>query len=53
MLSFPIEQKVREECKKAEPQYQKQINRTDALSIVKETWIGLFIKKTYHTALCY
>jgi hypothetical protein len=52
MLSFPIEQKLREECKKAKPKYQKQINRTDALSIVKETWIGLFIKKTYHIALC-
>ena len=51
ILSFPIEQKVRAECKEAKTKYQKQINRTDALSIVKETWVGLFIKKAVNTAL--
>lgn len=51
ILSFPIEQKVRAEYKEATTKYRKQINRTDALSIVKETWVGLFIKKTVHTAL--
>lgn len=54
MLSFPIEQKVRAEYNesKSKPKYQKQINRTDVLAIVKETWIGLFIRRAYHTALC-
>lgn len=51
ILSFPIEQKVRTEYKEAATKYRKQINRTDALSIVKETWVGLFIKKAIHIAL--
>jgi hypothetical protein len=51
ILSFPIEQKVRAEYKTATTKYPKKINRTDALSITKETWIGLFIKKTIKPAL--
>lgn len=49
ILSFPIEQKVKAEYNAAVHKYKKKINRTDALSIVKETWIGMFIKKKIGT----
>lgn len=44
-MSFPIEQKVREESKNANLKYTKTVNKTNALSMVGECMIGVFIKK--------
>ena len=44
-INFPIEQKVREESKNANLKYTKIVNKTNALSIVGECMIGVFIKK--------
>ena len=45
MVSFPIEQKVREESAKANLKYIKTVNKTNAFSLIKESMIGVFIKK--------
>ena len=45
MVSFPIEQKVREESAKANLKHIKTINKTNAFSLIKESMIGVFIKK--------
>lgn len=45
IMSFPIEQKVREESRKAQTKYPKQINRTNALGFVKSSWAILWMKK--------
>lgn len=45
IMSFPIEQKVREESKAAKTKYPKQINRTNALGFVKNSWAVLWMKK--------
>jgi hypothetical protein len=44
-MSFPIEQKVREESREANLKYTKKVNKTNALSMVCECMIGVFIKK--------
>jgi len=45
MMSFPIEQKVREESKEAELKNTKMVNRTNAFSLVRESMVGVFLKK--------
>ena len=45
MMSFPIDQKVRKQSKEAELKNTKMINRTDALALVRESMVGVFIKK--------
>lgn len=45
IMSFPIEQKVREESRQAQNQHPKQINRTGALGYVKRNWPVLWIKR--------
>lgn len=43
MMSFPIEQKVREESKNLK--YRKQINKTSAVSFIKSSWVALWRMK--------
>lgn len=45
MISFPIEQKVREESKKSNLKYTKTVNKTNAFSLIRESMAGVFIKK--------
>ena len=45
MINFPIEQKVREESRKANLKYIKTINKTNAFSLIRESMMGVFIKK--------
>lgn len=45
MMSFPIEQKVREESKDAQLKNIKKVNRTNALALIKESMVGVFLKK--------
>ena len=45
MMSFPIEQKVREESKNTALKYTKTVNKTNAFSLIKESITVVFIKK--------
>lgn len=45
IMSFPIEQKVREESKSAKTKHPKQINRTNALGFIKSSWPVLWMKR--------
>lgn len=45
IMSFPIEQKVREQSKQNTTKHPKQINRTNALALMNESIVGVFIKK--------
>ena len=55
VLAFPIEEKVRKESwekkKKKKIKHEQKINRTSALSMVRDICIGLFIHKTINTAI--
>ncbi|WJK47556.1 hypothetical protein QNM32_27820 [Chitinophagaceae bacterium DXS] len=51
ILSFPINQKVKAEHNAGVNKYAKQINRTNALSIIKETWLGMFLKRLFYVPL--
>ena len=51
MMSFPIEQKVREQSKEADLKNTKMVNRTNAFSLVKESMVGVFLKKKIRTFL--
>ncbi|GAB1398055.1 hypothetical protein MASR1M65_28350 [Saprospiraceae bacterium] len=42
---FPIEQKVRAQSKQNTHQHPKQINRTNALALMNESIVGVFVKK--------
>ena len=44
-MSFPIEQKVRQESKGANLKYRKIVNKTNALSMVRESMVGVFMRK--------
>lgn len=43
ILSFPIEQKVREENKKEQAKHAKQINRTNAAGFCRNNWAFLWL----------
>ena len=45
MINFPIEQKVREESREAKLKYTKTINKTNSFSLIRESMLGVFIKK--------
>jgi len=45
MINFPIEQKVREESREANLKYTKTINKTNAFFLIRESMLGVFIKK--------
>lgn len=45
IMSFPIEQKVREQSKQNTTQHPRQINRTNALAMMNESIVGVFIRK--------
>ncbi len=45
IMSFPIEQKVREESQKSTNKHPKQINRTNALGFMKNSWVVLWLSK--------
>ena len=45
VMSFPIEQKVRAQSKQNTHQHPKQINRTNALALMNESIVGVFVKK--------
>lgn len=49
LLSFPIEQKVREET--AAAQHPRKINRTNAIAFCREAWPILWIKKVFRPPL--
>jgi hypothetical protein len=55
VLAFPVEEKVRKEsCKKKKKEkikHEQKINRTSALSMVRDICIGLFINKTIDAAI--
>lgn len=44
-MSFPIEQKVREENQQHKNKHPRQINRTNALGFFRSSWIGLWLRK--------
>ena len=44
-MSFPIEQKVRQESKEANLKYRKTVNKTNALSMVRKCMVGVFMRK--------
>jgi hypothetical protein len=44
ILSFPLEQKVREESKKAQQKHQKKINRTNAIGYIRDNLTILWLK---------
>lgn len=44
-MSFPIEQKVRQESKEANLKYTKTVNKTNVLSMVRECMSRVFIRK--------
>lgn len=45
LLSFPIDQKVRQEVTDEKRKHQRQINRTNALAFCKEAWVVMWLKK--------
>jgi len=45
VINFPIEQKVREESREANLKYTKTINKTNAFFLIRESMLGVFIKK--------
>jgi Transposase DDE domain len=49
LLSFPIEQKVRQET--AAAQHPRKINRTNAIAFCREAWPVLWIKKVFRPPL--
>lgn len=51
LLSFPIEQKVREEYQHSKRKHPHQINRTNALAFLRESWVGLWFGKQIRTVL--
>jgi hypothetical protein len=53
ILAFPIEERVRKEYQEAEnkPKREKKINRTSALSMLRNISIGLFLKNRVTPAL--
>jgi hypothetical protein len=55
VLAFPVEEKVRKEsCKKKKKKkikHEQKINRTSALSMVRDICVGLFINKTIDAAI--
>ncbi len=54
-LSFPIEEKVREESRREKEnnqrKHEKKLNRTSALEMFYDISIGIFIKKDFKKAL--
>jgi hypothetical protein len=45
ILSFPIEEKVREESNTERYKFLKTVNKTNSLSLITESVVGIFIKK--------
>ena len=51
VLAFPVEQRIKQELKKSNRKHPHKINRTTALSMVKEIVSKVLIKKMIHSAL--
>lgn len=51
VLAFPIAEKVAEESRLASNKYEQRINRTNALSMVKNILIGVFLKNKIQSAI--
>lgn len=51
VLAFPIEEKIREEQQQSNRKHQHKINRTNALSMIKEMVAKVFINKIIQPAL--
>ena len=45
IMSFPIEEKVREENKSNKTKHASQLNKTNILATLKESWLALWLKK--------
>ena len=50
-LAFPIEEKVRKECKEVQNKYQQKINRTNAYAMLQNISIGMLLGKTVRLAI--
>ena len=51
VLAFPIEERVKKEYQQAKHKHSKKINRTNALSMLREISIALFIRKQAQYAI--
>ena len=51
VLAFPIEEKIKKEYHQDNHKHPKKINRTSALSMLREISIALFIKKQTENAI--
>lgn len=50
-LTFPIEEKVRKENESAKTKHPKQVNRTNAIALIKEGLLLLFLKNKFNKLL--
>ena len=51
VLAFPVEQRIKQECQNSSRKHPFKINRTNALSMVKEIVAKLFLHKIIQPAL--
>ena len=51
VLAFPVEEKIKTECNKGARKHPRKINRTNALSMVKEITSKVFIQKMIQPAI--
>ena len=51
IMSFPVEEKIRKENQTNSNKYNQQLNKTNILSTLKESWIALWLKKS-QTCTC-
>jgi len=51
VLAFPVEEKIKQECKESSRKHPRKVNRTNALSMVKEIAYSIFIRKIILPAL--
>ncbi len=50
-LAHPIEEKLKKEAKEQNRKHDYKINRTNAIGYIKESLVGIFIKKKYKKAI--
>ena len=52
ILAHPIAKKISNE-KNMTRKHPRKINRTNAISFISKSWVGIFIKRKYHQCLAY
>ena len=45
VMSFPIEEKVREENKTSKAKHARQLNKTNIIATLKNSWLAIWLKK--------